>query len=335
MKETKRFVVITTIFPPSGAVRSFSKLIDWQLIVAGDRKTPSDWSCGPALFLSLGDQERSDFSLGKALPQNHYCRKMMGYLKAMELGADSIADTDDDNLPKPRWGFPDFDGSFLVSGSKPRFVNIYRSFTDMHIWPRGFPLDLLSAKESVISEDELSEKDLKVGVWQGLADGDPDVDAVYRLTSNEPCTFNVRREVVLGNGYVSPFNSQNTMFRRELFPLLYLPGFVTFRFTDILRSLVAQPIMWSKGYLLGFSNATVVQERNPHDYMRDFESEIPCYLHSKKAVKIVSDAITPDSSIAENLREAYRALLKNNIVVEKEIDLLSAWLRDLEGLGIG
>lgn len=334
MNETKRFVVITTIFPPSGAVRSFSKLIDWQLIVAGDRKTPSDWNCGPALFLSLGDQERSGFSLGKALPQNHYCRKMMGYLKAMELGAESIADTDDDNLPKPRWGFPDFDGSFLVSGSKPRFVNIYRSFSDMHIWPRGFPLDLLSAKESIISENELSEKNIKVGVWQGLVDGDPDVDAVYRLTSNEPCTFKVRREIVLGSGYVCPFNSQNTVFRRELFPLMYLPAFVTFRFTDILRSLVAQPIMWSKGYLLGFSNATVFQERNPHDYMRDFESEIPCYLHSKKAVKVISDAITPDSSIAENLREAYRALSKNNIVVEKELDLLSIWLKDLESLGI-
>ena len=26
----------------------------------------------------------------------------------------------------------------------------------------------------------------RVGVWQGLADGDPDVDAIYRLTVGEP-----------------------------------------------------------------------------------------------------------------------------------------------------
>ena len=330
----RRFIAITTIFPPTDAVKRFSQLNDWQLVVAGDRKTPADWKCDRTIFLSLQDQERSDFSLGKMLPQNHYCRKMMGYLKAMALGAEVIADTDDDNLPKPDWGFPRFDGSHLVSRPGPRFVNIYRSFTDMHIWPRGFPLDLISSKESVLSDDELEEKVVKVGVWQGLADNDPDVDAIYRLTSNEPCTFRTRREIVLGAGSACPFNSQNTAFRRELFPLMYLPGFVTFRFTDILRSLVAQPIMWSKGYLLGVSSPTVVQERNPHDYMRDFESEIPCFMHSKKAVGIVSDAITPRASVSENLVEAYGALLKNGIVVEKELELLSVWLKDLEGLSV-
>ena len=41
---------------------------------------------------------------------------------------------------------------------------------------------------------------------------------------------------------------------------MYLPTFVTFRFTDILRSYVAQPIMWNAGYRLGFTNATVTQK---------------------------------------------------------------------------
>ena len=37
---------------------------------------------------------------------------------------------------------------------------------------------------------------------------------------------------MLGSGTISPFNSQNTLFTRAVFPLLYLPTYVTFRFTD-------------------------------------------------------------------------------------------------------
>ena len=59
--------------------------------------------------------------------------------------------------------------------------------------------------------------------------------------------------MVLGTGTMSPFNTQNTLIRKELFALLYLPTYVTFRFTDILRGLVAQPIMWAAGYALGFT----------------------------------------------------------------------------------
>ena len=69
-----------------------------------------------------------------------------------------------------------------------------------------------------------------------------------------------------------PYNTQNTATRKELFPLLYLPAYVTFRFTDILRGLIAQPIMWLYDYHLGYSGATVTQKRNAHDYFEDFQS---------------------------------------------------------------
>ena len=34
------FIVTTTIFKPSTAVKKFSKIKDWKLIVVGDKKTP-------------------------------------------------------------------------------------------------------------------------------------------------------------------------------------------------------------------------------------------------------------------------------------------------------
>jgi hypothetical protein len=170
----------------------------------------------------------------------------------------------------------------------------------------------------------------QVGIWQGLADGDPDVDAIYRLTNGELCFFNDRNPILLRAGTLSPINSQNTLIRKELFPLLYLPTTVSFRFTDILRGLIAQPIMWAAGYALGFVGATVVQERNPHDYFQDFLSELPMYQHCEAVVDAVSAVVNESRSITSNFREAYRTLRAKDIVSERELVTLDAWLEDLE-----
>jgi hypothetical protein len=119
------------------------------------------------------------------------------------------------------------------------------------------------------------------------------------------------------------------LYVKELFPLLYLPCFVTFRFTDILRGLVAQPIMWLHGYTLGFTNATVVQKRNPHDYFKDFISEIPMYTQGESVIDIVSAAISSSNSISENLYKAYEALEKEGIVTAKELEVLALWLEEI------
>ncbi len=172
----------------------------------------------------------------------------------------------------------------------------------------------------------------EIGIWQGLADNDPDVDAIYRLTSDIHCTFKKRAPVVLDKGIICPFNTQNTQIRKELFPLLYLPSTVTFRYTDILRGFVAQPIMWLYGFQLGFSEATVFQERNPHDYLKDFISEIPMYQTTREVVQIVSNIVSAEFSIGENLRRAYDALCNKGIVDKSEMDLLNNWLDDLASI---
>ena len=324
----KHAIVITTIFEPSEAVQAYAGLCDRQLIVVGDKKTPADWACEGVDYLSVERQGLVGPDLAKVLPYNHYCRKMFGYLMAAQSGADVVIDTDDDNYPKSNWGFPAFDGAFDAIGDKQGFVNIYQWFTDAPIWPRGLPLDLITTTFDFDNAQSIHK--CKVGVWQGLADDDPDVDAIYRLTSDQPCFFDERQPLVLSEGTVCPFNSQNTATRKELFPLLYLPAYVTFRFTDILRGLVAQPIMWLYGYTLGFTQATVVQKRNPHDYMKDFSSEIPMYLNCRKVLETVSASISASESLESNLHKAYSSLLLEGIVCDDEMDSLEAWLSDLQ-----
>jgi len=322
-------IVITSIFAPTKAIQRFSQLDGYQLIVAGDKKTPADWKSPNTVYLSVEDQEKLGFRLNSKLPFNHYGRKMMGYLYAIRSGATVIIDTDDDNIPYDEWDFPATQGEFLTSAKDLGFVNIYKNFSDLPIWPRGFPLDLITSEKSTLDTSKLTTTSSKVGIWQGLADGDPDVDAIYRLTNNTECFFNDHAPIVLSKGTLCPFNSQNTAIYRELFPLLYMPAYVTFRFTDILRGLIAQPIMWLYGYHLGFTKATVIQERNPHDYLKDFESEIPCYLYPNKVIEVVSNCINAERSVSDNLYAAYVGLRENKIVTSEEIELLELWLQDI------
>jgi hypothetical protein len=320
-------IVITTVFPPTRAIQDFSAERNWRLVVVGDRRTPEDWNCPNAHFIRASAQAESAPKLSAILPWNHYCRKMIGYLEAVRQDSECILDTDDDNIPNSGWVFPGGEGVFETTDQSAKFVNVYKAFTEQPIWPRGFPLECVLRPDS--EPRPAPGKRVRVGVWQGLADREPDVDAIYRLTNNKKCLFKKRKPLVLGRGNLCPFNSQNTLFFRDVFPLLYLPAFVNFRFTDILRGLIAQPILWEAGYHLGFTSPTVTQERNPHDYLRDFESEIPCYLLANKVAEIAMATVQSNVSIGDNLFNTYEALVAQDLVKREELSVVTAWLEEL------
>lgn len=328
-----RFTVITSIYPPGKAVEGFASQEGNHVVVAGDKKTPVDWEYENTTYLSPAQQEALPFKIISKLPWNHYCRKMVGYLHAMQAGAGQILDTDDDNIPYPESpNFPQ-ELEIAITRSGQGFVNVYQRYTDARIWPRGLPLEKILSSDSAFEPGTLEWKHVKIGIWQGLADLDPDVDAIYRLTSNEPVTFDKADPVALGEETWCPFNSQNTLFsHRELFPLLYLPAFVTFRFTDILRGYVAQPILQAHGYHLGFHQATVYQERNAHNLLQDFKDEIPFYLDAQKCLDVICDAVSSPLSVEDNLYAAYQRLNKEGIVPDNELPLLEAWLEDCRTL---
>ena len=317
-------IVITSINPPTKAIYAYAQLDQYHTIVVGDVKSPAGWHCANIEYLTLEDQAALGFRCEQRLPTGHYCRKNIGYIKAIRSGADIIIDTDDDNIPYENFGSPSFAGNFDNPIADNRWINPYRYFTNLRCWPRGLPLNAIRNEKP-----SLARENFKVSVWQGLADHEPDVDAIYRLIENKTIIFEKRAPIVLRGSQFCPTNSQNTTFSAEAFPLLYLPHTVTFRFTDILRGLILQQILAAAGKCIGFHGATVYQERNTHDLMSDFASEIPCYLYAEKIPEIVQSAIMGNRSIPDNLFEAYSALLAKKIVQSSELECLEGWLQDL------
>lgn len=322
-----RATIITTINAKTEAVTQFEAIPNWHVILVGDQKSQTISGADRLTFLSLEAQQLLDLKSSAASPLNHYARKNIGYLYAMSKDVQIIYDTDDDNLPTSDWQAPaDFTCDQAVGGDA-KFINIYRHFSDEHIWPRGFPLDELHNGKS--GRPIACQR--KIGVWQGLVDEDPDVDAIWRLVLNKRIIFRREAPICLDRGCYCPFNSQNTFWQRETFPLLYLPTTVRFRFTDILRSYIAQRLMWENGYHLGFLPPFVYQERNPHNYLEDFEDEIDCYLQVKPIVRLL-DNLHLSGDFALDLYTVYSTLLRENYVTAGEMLTLQAWLADLDAV---
>ena len=66
--------------------------------------------------------------------------------------------------------------------------------------------------------------------------------------------------------------------------------------------------------------------------MKDFESEIPCYLYSEKVVNIAKSVVKPGIALKHNLYNVYNALCDAGITQSTEMDTLDAWLTDCEKL---
>ena len=163
-----------------------------------------------------------------------------------------------------------------------------------------------------------------------MADGDPDVDAIYRLIYKDELLFEKKSPVILEKGSWCSFNSQNTLFLKSFFPALYLPCHVSFRMTDIWRSFVAQAVLWSEGKKLCFGPATVKQIRNQHDLMHDFKDEIDGYLGNKEICSILekeAEKWTLSSTIADKIQSAWQTLYQHKFIEERELTILSHWMK--------
>jgi hypothetical protein len=275
----------------------------------------------------VADQLRHWPDLANRLPWCHYTRKNLGYLHAIHGGAAALFDTDDDNAPLHPWRwYPEPGHPPVEAPARTSWFNVYAHFGAPQAWPRGYPLEAIAHRTPPARTPANPQQ---VAVWQGLVAGDPDVDAIYRLTRCAPIVFRKAAPVLLPAGSYCPFNSQNTWWARPAFPYLYLPATVTFRFTDILRSLVAQRCFWAHGWQLGFHGPTARQRRNPHDLLADFRDELPCYLETARIVACL-DALTLGSNPATNLRRCYQALAAGGWVKTAELPILNGWLQALQ-----
>jgi len=196
--------------------------------------------------------------LAGIIPFNSDNRRNIGYLRAAELGADIIITIDDDNYA----GEGDFIGGHNIVGktvtlnavsSSNKWFNtcsLLNFEPPYRIYPRGYPYNKRWNDDASLKQGKAKIM-LNLGLWTG----DPDVDAITRLSIPAVSTgINIDEQVILAhNNYIS-INSQNTAFHRELLPCCYyvlmgaeIEGTTLDRYGDIWWGFFVQKILNKTG----------------------------------------------------------------------------------------
>ena len=134
----------------------------------------------------------------------------------------------------------------------------------------------------------VSKKTVVPDVQADFWNGDPDIDAVCRMTIKPACDFEKSCFPIAANR-LSPFNSQNTFMLGSLLKDYFLHSDVG-RMDDIWASYYLE----AKGARVVYGAASVFQSRNEHDLVVDMRKE---YLGYENNLQLVQDLASEPEAV--------------------------------------
>lgn len=326
------WAVVTTINAPTVSIRKVILNNESCVVIVADLKTPEkeylEMQSKQVHFLSVDYQKKmQNMVISNQIPWNHFGRKNLGYLYAIQHGALVIFDFDDDNELISNIPF-ETSLPWLVA-SKSQVFNPYPSFIKLEelAWPRGFPLTQIQNYSTWV-ESSFITVNPRIGVIQSLANHDPDMDAIWRLTRKLPLNFDDGKRVVVPAGTYSSYNAQATI-HNALWGTL-LPISVHGRVSDIWRSYIMQRLMHDVGYMIGFVSPFVKQVRNSHNYQGDYMSERPLYEKTEALIQVLSKWVAKSDKFEERFVELFVELYERDFIGVKDVHLAHKWIRTLK-----
>ena len=296
-----KYIVTTTINPPTLATIKYSRKEDWTLIVVGDTKTPHyEYENLNCIYLSPEYQEKTYPELSDTIGWKSIQRRNIGFVEAYNRGADIVATVDDDNIPYDSWGTNVVVGETVEIDFYDTHLGVFDplSVTEHNqVWHRGYPIELVPFRKEVTYGGKLKRKVL---IQADLWDGDPDIDAMARLSIKPTVKFGVQD--AYGSTSISPFNSQNTFLARDVIPYYSVFPHVG-RMDDIWGGYVLQYYFPNS---VIYNKASVFQDRNVQDLITNLEKEIMGYRKTSELIRSLPDwqSIVPKETLA--YWDAYR-----------------------------
>lgn len=302
-------IVLTTISDPiilEDYYDNFSKyehLGQVQVFVIPDKKTPSSIFERAATLSSRGlkvtcssldEQESYLRRVGyptHLIPYNSDNRRNVGYLLALESGADFMISIDDDNYCLPNEDFfaghqvvCDDSVTGMIVNSSTGWYNVCDLLVldqPVATYARGFPYQFRHRSEKIQSVQGQARVRVNAGLWLK----DPDVDAISWLV-NPVHSQNFKGEsVILGDHAWSPVNSQNTALHRDAIVCYYfvrmgypLAGIPIDRYGDIFSGYFLEACVRHMEHAVRFGTPIADHRRNSHDYMNDAANEWACIM---------------------------------------------------------
>lgn len=359
----RKALITTTINVPHNLVEWSSYALNMDtdhIFIAGDFRTPRDavrkfidhlyLKTGVrSTYIGVEDDDRRDFYTTDAVGYNCIQRRNVALLAALSdtNNYELIITVDDDNYPVGvEWG-RDVESIFNCDlndepgicrmATTSRWYNVGHA-CDPPVVHRGYPINERHTSVNLIPNVDTCGR---VGVFASLWLGDPDIDAIERIV-NDPNVEYVNETVSLADGTWCPFNSQATVYHRDVAPLMYMwPG--VGRMDDIWSSLTARAIMDPLGYRVVCGHPLVRQDRNQHDLIKDMQAEMLGYQFTPQLaekLRAISEMIRTECTKRavtpyEALHYAFDTLSFNcTFLNDKTRFGFTSWLRDLREMGI-
>ncbi|KAL6737603.1 hypothetical protein Aduo_011230 [Ancylostoma duodenale] len=348
-----KWIVISSKNYSYEEIEHWAQISGWEVLVVGDTKAPNTSSWGGVHFLGVDEQERLGYRIVKNLPQTSNSHRNIGYLFAIEHGAEWIYDTDDSVMPYGL-GLEQFDYTDEVSGirfgcnrtersSSPVSFSPYRFFNGDHIWPEGFPLEYLRSHTNEGDRYCLCHKMRTAAVQHGLIHGSRDTDSIYRLLHTDE-EVGIDEEfsrmapgVVLDKGAFSSWKSRNTLFNRRAFFTLYFPTTVSSCAADMWRSYFAQKLLHTVDETVAFHPSNAVEISGVHDdSLEDFETErkvVDIYLDAGRIVEFLDKWKCTEGEVTACIVLLAEKFSKEGFWGDADAELVKNWILDLENIG--
>jgi Leucine-rich repeat (LRR) protein len=111
---------------------------------------------------------------------------------------------------------------------------------------------------------------------------------------------------------------------------MLIPSSVSFRYCDILRGIISNILLKKTGNFMMYASPNVVQNRNEHNLINDFKSEIEMYLHNETILSFIENGIESIDGDYTQLKKLmkciYNNLLHNKVITQLDIEILDKWL---------
>ena len=281
-------------------------------------------------------------------------------MSALKHGARTIWDFDDDNMLK-FW----IDGAAAANApSLDPYMNltedsnisveflkrtnltsctVWNPYTHLGIeylpcWPRGMPLSEVHRDSSFDLKSETGNMSWgQLGVVQSVADVQPDLDAIFRISHRILISFkmtNKTRLVITPDGMFTPYNAQATLHNYPAFWALLLPVTVSGRVSDIWRSYLAQRLFRDVGLHLGFfARPLVVHDRSSHSLIGDLKAEQDLYEKTEKLIEFLNAWDSEAIDLVVRMEELWIEAYERAFINIGDVFLLQQWLLALQEIG--
>ena len=263
-----------------------------------------------------------DFAISK---NARYDIKNIGYLFAINNGAELIYDCE--SLPNFEldsyfsYDLTDY-GLIYDCNVSSRIINPFAHFGQPLLNQRG---NLFNQEVHINSYYVGKRK--PSAIQHAIFNGWPDLSNRDEIEVNTPVKFdNTAPNFQLPIGKMAPFNSHQTLFKRQAFWALYLPSTVSY--SDIFRSYWSQRLMRLINETVSFTGPKEIYlKTNSYKIDLDIErklNELVEFLYTWKCLKLKFYECIIDLSIE---------MANNSYWSNKEVELIKDWLNDLNQIG--